>query len=208
MKHLVLLFIALCAVASQPARADSSCVPYLECQPLTTQAVRGPLATHLFWFVRNAETGGIDHHGFSCKLDKCDLQLLIKTANEVLTGLKTPGAAWDESMNFGCDYSRWEPYAGQNEICAERKLALATMRDVWLAGIPRQIALWRVKSNGLSSSRPAYTLTGSTRGTKEVARATVGTACDVKKPTLPSGSDLWAEFGTAGVVALCAKVLP
>ena len=208
MNRVISVIIAACALFALPASAQNSCVPYLECQPLTTKAVRGPLATHLFWFVRNATTGGIDHHGFSCKLDQCDLQQLIKTANEVLTGLKTPGAAWDESMQFSCDYSRWEPYAGQNEICAERKLALATMRDVWLAGIPRQIALWRVKANGLSSTRPAFTLVGSTRGTKEVARATVGSACDITKPTLASGKELWAEFGTAGVVALCAKVVP
>lgn len=205
MRYLLALIFTLFAL---PAQADQSCVPYLECQPLTTKAVRGPLATHLFWFVRNAETGGIDHHGFSCLQEKCDLQLLIKTANEVLTGQKTPAAAWGESMTFGCDYNRWQPYAGENEICAERKNALLTMRDVWLEGIPRQIALWRVKANGLFGTRPAFTLTGSTRGTKEVARATVGTPCDITKPTLASGKDLWAEFGTAGVVALCAKVLP
>lgn len=203
------LFLALIlSLFALPAQAENSCVPYLECQPLVTKAVRGPLATHLFWFVRNTETGGIDNHGFSCQEDKCDLQLLIKTANEVLTGLKTPAAAWGESMTFGCDYNRWQPYAGENPICAERKLALATMQDGWLQGIPRQINLWRVKSNGLFSTRPAYALVNGDRGSKEVARATVGTPCDITKPTLASGKDLWAEFGTAGVVALCAKVSP
>lgn len=70
--------------------------------------------------------------------------------------------------------------------------------------------LWKVKANpacavGVVCTRPAYTLVNGMRGTKEVARAAVGAACDATRPTLASGADLWAEFGTPGVVALCSK---
>lgn len=70
---------------------------------------------------------------------------------------------------------------------------------------PPAAPTYRVKANGLVLTRPAYTLVNGVRGTKEVARAAVGATCDVTKPTLASGADLWAEFGTAGVVALCTK---
>lgn len=79
-----------------------------------------------------------------------------------------------------------------------------SMRENWpVAATPAPA--YKVKPNGLILTRPAYLLTNGVRGTKEVARAPVGAACDITKPTLPSGADLWAEFGTPGVVALCAK---
>lgn len=68
--------------------------------------------------------------------------------------------------------------------------------------------LWRVKTNGVLTTRPARALTNGVLGTREIARATVGQPCDITKPTYQSGADLWASFGptpTAGVVALCAK---
>lgn len=65
---------------------------------------------------------------------------------------------------------------------------------------------WKVKANGLLSTRPAYLLTAGARGTREVGRAPVGATCDATAPTLPSGADLWAQFDTTrpGVVALCS----
>lgn len=65
-----------------------------------------------------------------------------------------------------------------------------------------------VKTNGLVSTRPAYLLTAGVRGTKEVARAAVAQPCDLTRPLLASGADVWAEFGPAfepGKVALCAR---
>ena len=64
-----------------------------------------------------------------------------------------------------------------------------------------------VKANGVSPDRPAFLLTAGVRGTKEVSRATVGQPCDLTKPTLASGTEVWAQFApdfVAGRVALCA----
>jgi len=207
MRLLILsLLLSLCTLG---ARAAPACVPYLECKPLTTKAVQGPLATHLFWFVRNPTTGGIDHHGFSCAHAACDLQSFKDAANEVLTGKMTPELAWREYMQFECDYSRWDEFAGEHPICRERKVALLTQRDAWLADFPRTLSPWKVKSNGLSATRPAFALVGGVRGTREVARAAVGAACDATKPTLASGKDLWAPFGpNPGIVALCERTTP
>lgn len=208
MRLLILsLLLSLCSVT---ARADQSCVPYLECKPLVTKSVHGPLATHLFWFVRNPTTGGIDHHGFSCPHAACDLQKFQAVANEVLVGKVSPADAWRAQMTFECDYGRWPvPNADDTTVCSERKVALASMRDEWLEGIPRTLSLWKVKSNGLSATRPAFALANGVRSTREVARATVGAPCDISKPKLASGVDVWAEFGnTPGVVALCSKATP
>ena len=207
MRYLLALLLTLCTL---PTFADTSrglCIPYLECQPLVTKAVRGPLATHVFWFVRG-QRGTVLHQGFSCPAAACDLPTFISRANDVLTGKITPAAALADVSAFTCDYSTFNPIAGEHPICAERKDALVQKVDEWLAGMPEQLPWWRVKVNGAFPTRPAYTLNGTARGTKEVARADVGKPCDVSKPTLASGSDLWAEFGTAGVVALCTKVMP
>lgn len=207
MRYVFALLLALIAV---PASADASrglCIPYLECQPLVTKAVRGPLATHLFWFVRGPR-GTVLHQGFSCPAAACDLQTFMAAANSVITSKITPAAVRAELQGFTCDYSSFDPIAGEHPICAERKGALVAKMDEWLAGIPAQLPWWRVKANGIYPTRPAYTFDGTVRSTKEVARVAVGTPCNVDRPTLASGSDAWAEFGTAGVVALCQKVTP
>ena len=66
--------------------------------------------------------------------------------------------------------------------------------------------LYRVKPNGTSTTRPAYTLTDGVLGKKIVARAPVGATCDTQyKPTKPSHKDLYASYDSTGTVALCSK---
>lgn len=90
--------------------------------------------------------------------------------------------------------------------------------DAWLGAgalalqlldtIKPAVVTYAVKANGTSTTRPVYTLVNGVRGTSSVGRATVGERCNVTRPTLASGADLWAEFGpgfVSGVVALCAK---
>lgn len=89
--------------------------------------------------------------------------------------------------------------------CAELK---AAMHKDWPLTTTVPVVTWAVKVNGTASTRPAYELVNGIRGTKEVARATVGQLCNALRPALVSGNDLWAEFGpnyVAGRVALCAK---
>ncbi|MDP3625006.1 MAG: hypothetical protein Q8S12_00300 [Hydrogenophaga sp.] len=207
MRKLLALLLTLCTLPTFADASRGQCIPYVECKPLAVKSVKGPLAIHAFWFIRSPK-GTIWHQGFSCPLAVCDLSTFTSKAHDVMAGKITPAEARAELQGFTCDYSNFKPIAGEHPICAERKDALVQKMDEWLAGIPAQLPWWRVKANGAFPSRPAYTLAGTVRGTKEVARAEVGTPCDVSKPTLASGSDLWAEFGTAAVVALCQKVNP
>lgn len=114
-------------------------------------------------------------------------------------------AEWDKAFLSGsCE----KAIGTLKTVCDDMFLS---MRENWPVAAtpapppPPPAPQWKVKINGSSLTRPAYTLTNGVRGTKEVARANVGAPCDATKPTLPSGSDLWAEFGTPGVVALCSK---
>lgn len=65
---------------------------------------------------------------------------------------------------------------------------------------------WVVKPINAQITRPAYTLIDGVLGTKEMARATIGTPCDVSKPTLTSGTYKYAQYDASGYVALCWSV--
>lgn len=146
--------------------------------------------------------------GFACVHGTC---LPVGTFFENLDGYKQAAdpvaavkAAWDKAfLPDSC-----EKATGKLKIVCDDMYR--SMRANWpVPATPAPPAppevVWKVKSNGLLTTRPAYLLTNGVRGTKEVARAAVGTVCDATKPTLASGSDLWAEFGMSGIVALCAK---
>ena len=73
---------------------------------------------------------------------------------------------------------------------------------------PPVVTTHTVKTNGTALTRPAYTLTNGVRGSVSIGRADVGQPCDLTKPTIASGADVWASFGPtpeAGKVALCVK---
>lgn len=205
MKLLLALLLALLAL---PASAQNWCTPYLSCQPLVTRVVNGDLATHLFWLTRHP-SGGVRINGFSCAKAACDTQLFATLSNDVLTGKRTAADASAARMTFTCDYSTWGPIVGEHSVCTERKAVLIAGNAEWMAGIPWMVSPWKVKPNGTVNTRPAYTLTNGVRGTREVARATVGAPCDATKPTLASGKDMWAPFGSdPGIVALCERTTP
>lgn len=63
---------------------------------------------------------------------------------------------------------------------------------------------YTVKPNGKLTTRPAYTLTNGAL-IKSKARAPVGATCDTRKPTKPSGKDLYASYDSTDTVALCSK---
>ena len=64
---------------------------------------------------------------------------------------------------------------------------------------------YSVKPNGKLTTRPAYTLQGTTL-IKSKERAPVGATCDTRNwPTKPSGKDLYASYDSTGKVALCSK---
>lgn len=99
-----------------------------------------------------------------------------------------------------------EPGSARALICAD---AFAAVKLKWplAAVLPPPPAsaptyVYAVKPNGAFTTRPAYAVINGVRGTKEVARATVGQPC--KTPT----GDGWGEFGPdfkPALVALCGK---
>lgn len=218
MKHILsfalTLVIALAAsvIFALPARAQNSCVPYRECQPLVTRALTGPVGTHLYWFVRN-DAGTIDHHGFSCLNEVCDFDKFLTISNEVLIGKKTAAAAWAENMSFVCDYSFWGPQADGTElpVCAERKAILAQHYEQWLEGIPKFVVMWRVKANGTEATRPIRALQNGVLQPQVIGRATVDAPCVVTSVFLQSGEDRWMQYwdnGNLRPVVLCERVKP
>jgi len=85
-----------------------------------------------------------------------------------------------------------------------RFLVLLLLPLVAQAGCYRSAEWYTVKPNGKLTTRPAYTLTNGAL-IKTKARAPVGATCDTRKPTKPSGKDLWASYDSTGLVALCSK---
>lgn len=100
---------------------------------------------------------------------------------------------------------------GSNQALACAELALLIERDrplVVSPPPPAPVYTHRVKPNGLLPDRPAYLLSNGVRGAREVGRAGKDQGCDLMRPTLASGADVWAEFGPVfepGRVALCSR---
>ena len=80
--------------------------------------------------------------------------------------------------------------------------------EVWHVDTPMVVDCdcewYTVKPNGKLPTRPAYTLVNGAL-IKSKARAPVGATCDLRKPTKPSGEDLWASYDSTSLVALCSK---
>lgn len=117
--------------------------------------------------------------------------------------------AWTAQMTPVCD----SPTGTMAQVCAD---VMASRTANWPGGVSQPPAppastpayTYAVKPNGTSTTRPVYLLTNGVRGTTSVGRADVGQPCDLTKPTLASGSDVWASFGPlfeSGKVALCAN---
>lgn len=179
----LLVWSALCAFGVIAARAQS-CV-------LTDKPIRyesGVVGKHLYIPCEDGRTTGL-----SCTHAACDpskfggvVTGIINSADQA-SALKT---AWNAHIKWNCDAP---PDAVAAALCKER------------ADIIKP-AVYRVKNNGVTATRPAFALINGVVVQKEAGRATVGTVCDLTKPTYPAmGSDVRAEFGTAGLVTICAK---
>ena len=81
---------------------------------------------------------------------------------------------------------------------------IALLCTLLLASQAMAACKWQVKPNGKLTTRPAYTLTDGAL-IKSKVRAPVGATCDTRKPTKPSGKDLYASYDGTGTVALCSK---
>lgn len=222
--RLILLLLFLCG----PAQAAPSCIPgfYGDEYPGTRAIgpIRGDDGWYAFGWCREAATGKPFSVYRLCAHGECASDL----SNQIGSGLMTLGAKligsdpktvyggwWDTNPpGYDCDKTTGPqvtaPSTPRGKACAELQALLSKYGPTIAPPLPSTppAPTYAVKANGTSTTRPAYMLTNGVRGTTSVGRAEVGRPCDVKKPTLASGSDLWAEFGPAfesGKVALCAK---
>lgn len=201
MRALVLLVALLCGFA----HAAPPCVPVVYGEQ--TGGIFGKRTNEgrfLHWYCKDGDK--IAPAGLSCVHGTCltvgnffeNLDAYKRSADPVAT----VKAEWDKA--FPLD-SCAKSVGTLKTVCDAMYTSMLDNWPVAATPAPPPAPMWKVKPNGSSLTRPAYTLANGVRGTKEVARATVGAACDATKPTLASGADLWAEFGTPGVVALCSK---
>jgi len=160
---------------------------------------------HIAFVCTNAAGTTVYPAGLSCLHSVCNPSAFSAAVVRVATSgdwKKALDIEWAAAVKWTCDAPPDDQAAA---LCAERKTWISTNWAKWTKDF--KPAVWKVKANGSYTTRPAYALVNGVLGTKEVARATVGTVCDLAKPTAPAtGGDIRAEFGTAGVVTICARV--
>jgi hypothetical protein len=196
--------LALCAAMPAKASPLSDCQPIVKASgyPVGPDWTDGAVGRHVFFFC--AAPASEYTVGFSCRYDDCNAAQLsasiakVATATDKTAAINAEWAAW---VKWDCTNPPDEP---KRLLCVERSTLEQTAMTKALVGYTRPV--WRVKSNGTSTTRPAYSLINGVLGTKEVRRATVGTLCDLTKPSVPAtGGDMRAEFGVSGVVTICSK---
>lgn len=192
------------AFAQAPAWRFTDCAPVRALPDVS----RGDLGWHgNVWCVMPDST--TKHYTLDCLHGTCSWST-FQTELQALMTAPDKSAKWDEIVakyfSWVCDDAIRKEASQRGALCLEGE-AIRLQHPEWLPKVtlPPPVITYRVKVNGTSATRPAYALVAGVRGTKVLARAVVGTACDLTKPTLASGADVWAEFGTPGVVALCAK---
>lgn len=223
MRILLLLILALLPRVAEPA--PLACVPHV-----FGTTVAGPYFERTddgrFIHLWCDDNGALQAVYLACTHGTC---LPVGTFFETLDGLvrsSDPIAALRSAWEKNTDVCK-APTGNMAKVCAAMRASQAAHRPVWPAPAasapepaasapqppasappPTPVYTHQVKTNGTTATRPAYTLADGVRGTKEVARATVGQPCDTTRPTLASGADLWAEFGpdfVQGRVALCSR---
>lgn len=207
MKHLMALFMALQCMAAQAAAPV--CLPMLNTAgyPLAPRWESAALGKHLVLMCTNATQSQAFAGGLSCLHADCNVNAFGAAVLKVLHAEDRQAALdaeWDKGVKWSCDAP---PNEMKSRLCVERANLINAGWPVWSAGYA--VAVWRVKPNGTATTRPAYALVNGVLGAKEVARATVGSVCNLGRPTAPAtNGDIRAEFGpgnAAGVVTICAK---
>lgn len=192
------------AFAQAPAWRFTDCAPVRALPDVS----RGDLGWHgNVWCVMPDNSS--KHYTLDCLHGTCSWST-FNTELQALMTAPDKNAKLDEIVakyfSWVCDDTIRKEASQRGALCLEGE-AIRAQHPEWLPKVtlPPPVITYRVKVNGTSTTRPAYALVAGVRGTKVLARAAVGAVCDLNKPTLVSGADVWAEFGTPGVVALCAK---
>ena len=201
---ILIFWICICFAVVGVARAES--IPLSACNPIGTPHIEyKPLGRHLVFVCTDDTKTKIYPHRLMCLHAVCDVNGLAAAAVRVAMAAdykKAVDTEWAAAVKWDCDAP---PDDANKALCVEGAAWISANWATWTKDF--KPAVWKVKTNGTATTRPAYALVNGVLGAKEVARATVGTICDLTKPTAPAtNGDVRAEFGTAGVVTICAKV--
>lgn len=154
--------------------------------------------------------------GLSCLNTVCNVDAVVAAvwrihsapANDykAVVDQETKGVSWT------CANPPGDP---EKSLCRERMTWIGTWWADAIKGF--KPSEWKVKVNGTSTTRPAYSLVNGVLGTKEAGRSLVGAPCDLTKPFIKvSTTEVKAEVkvvpptGTTsvstGLVSLCSRV--
>lgn len=202
------IFLAVMLMVTFTANAQIA--PLSSCVPITgPRIVHWTLGRHLVFVCTDSTRTIVYQDGLSCLHATCNVDGTAAAAQRItLAGLGGP-AAFKAAIDLEWKAVGWDcsnpPGAPEIALCRERMNWIAT----WWADAIKDFkpAVWQVKVNGTSLTRPAYTLINGVLGTVQAGKATVGIPCDLTRPTYPaSGGDIRAEFGTPNLVTICKKM--
>lgn len=232
MRALLFILLLLCS----QAHAAPDCIPGVYGQQYPGSSITGPLRGDSGWYGWGWCTGSngapypvyrLCAHG-ECASDigaavgrtMADLgRQLLGSSKRAVYG------AWVEAnpVAFHCQDEGGAqvvaPDTPRGQACRElRALMAADLATFYTAPPPPPpppppVYTHAVKRNPSCTTptgctRPVFELKDGVRDPREIGRADVGQPCDLTKPTLASGSDVWASFGPLfepGKVALCAR---
>lgn len=194
------------------SNAAPSCIPGFKSQTTVHPArfIVGDNGLHVFWWCPGPDGRPLEN-GASCgKYGGCALAFAKFMSSDFNAG---NDFLWDKNVTWVCNANKSEENSDDGRLCKERLNLLAINSPTWLPATP--YVEWRVKTNGGSPDRPAYSFINGALGIISNYRATVGTSCDLTKATAPApytltSKDIRAQWlgGPDGVVTLCTKVVP
>jgi hypothetical protein len=209
---LVLMSVALFDIAYSQPLPPPGAVPNTEGKtPIGMPVVqRGNAGWHVIVYLRDSN-GWYTDGGLSCPHGVCEswpaFSQRLYNYHMAPERMKAFADAWQAEIKFNCSAAIREEQTPRGELCRERRVVYcANLPNGAKCLPPDPVKRYVVKTNGTSLTRPVYAFDGTTRGTKEIGRASVGQPCSLHMPTLASGSDLWASFGPdfePSKVALC-----
>lgn len=191
------VLMVITTVHAEPVLSECNSVAAPQYESLT-------VGKHLVFICADGTGTKLYPDGISCLQSVCNLSAFAASVTRVATSSdykKAIDAEWSANIKWTCDNP---PTEAEAKLCVERKYWIAANWEKWTKDFKPTV--WTVKRNGSYPTRPAYSLINGILGTKEVARADVGTVCNILKPTAPAtNGDIRAEFGIPGVVTICSN---
>ena len=143
------------------------------------RVVRGDAGWHIWWFYRDSDMK-LYGNGFSCPHGVCDRSKLAQTVEGIMTApdrISALNAAWAANITYQCKDVLGEQTA-RGAACRERNTLFEAKKAVWLAGyVPPVVAVWKVKLNGTTATRPVQQISATNGLTTTTERIAVGAPC-------------------------------